>query len=72
MDAQTQLNMALDKERSALDKEMTMRVKVGSLENQLSNIKQEKSQLQAAVELERAKLETLEEGQHRYSSPFYK
>ena len=65
MDAQTQLNIALDKERSAVEREMTMKSRVNALENQLSNVRQEKSQLQATVELERAKLETLEEGQHR-------
>ena len=65
MDAQAQLNVALDKERSAAEKELTLRSRVAALETQLSNVRQEKSQLLATVELERAKLETLEESQHR-------
>ncbi len=48
-----------------------MKSKLGILENQLSNIRQEKSQLLATLELEQAKLETLEEGQHRYLMVFF-
>jgi len=59
------LTVALDKERFAVEREMTMSSRVNILENQLSSLRQEKSQLQAEVELERAKMETLEEGQHR-------
>ena len=44
---------------------MTLKSRVGALESQLSSVKQERSQLLATVELEKAKLETLEEGQHR-------
>jgi hypothetical protein len=65
VDAQTQLNIALEKERSAVEQHMILKSKVGALETQLSNVRQEKSQLLATVELERAKLETLEESQHR-------
>ena len=65
VDAQAQLNVVLEKERSAVEKEMTLKSRVSALETQLSNIRQEKSQLLATVELERAKLETLEESQHR-------
>lgn len=66
VEAQTQLNVALEKERSTMEKHMTLKSRVGALEAQLSSVKQEKSQLLATVELERAKLETLEESQHRY------
>lgn len=66
VNAQTQLNVALEKERSAVEQHMTLKSRVGALETQLSGVKQERSQLLATVELERAKLETLEEGQHRY------
>ncbi len=66
MDAQAQLNVVMEKERSATEKELTLRSRVAALETQLSNVRQEKSQLLATVELERAKLETLEESQHRY------
>ena len=65
VEVQTQLNVALEKERSAVEKHLTLKSRVGALETQLSSIKQEKSQLLATVELERAKLETLEESQHR-------
>ena len=65
VDAQTQLTVALDKERSAVEKEMTTSSRVTVLENQLSSLRQEKSQLLAEAELGQAKLETLEEGQHR-------
>lgn len=66
VEAQTQLNVALEKERSAVEQHMILKSRVGALESQLSSVKQEKSQLLATVELERAKLETLEESQHRY------
>ena len=44
---------------------MTLQSRVRALETQLSSTKQEKSQLLAILELERAKLQTLEESQHR-------
>ena len=44
---------------------MTLQSRVRALETQLSSTKQEKSQLLATLELERAKLQTLEESQHR-------
>ena len=65
VEVQTQLNVALEKERSAVEKHLTLKSRVGALETQLSSTKQEKSQLLATVELERAKLETIEESQHR-------
>lgn len=65
VDTQSQLNVVMEKERSAVEKELTLKSRVSGLETQLSNVRQEKSQLLATVELERAKLETLEESQHR-------
>ena len=62
---QAQLSQSSEKERSAVEKEMTLQSRVRALETQLSNTKQEKSQLLATLELERAKLQTLEESQHR-------
>ena len=62
---QAQLSQSSEKERSAVEKEMTLQSRVRSLEGQLSGTKQEKSQLLATLELERAKLQTLEESQHR-------
>ena len=44
---------------------MTLQSRVRALETQLSSTKQEKLQLLATLELERAKLQTLEESQHR-------
>ena len=66
MEAQTQLNLALEKERSASEKEATLQSRVTALENQLAALRQERAQLLASLELERAKLETLEEGQQRW------
>ena len=66
---QAQLSQSSEKERSAVEKEMTLQSRVRALEGQLSGTKQEKSQLLATLELERAKLQTLEESQHRYICP---
>ena len=65
VDVQTQLSQSTEKERSAVEKEMTLQSKVNVLESQLGNLRQEKSQLLASVELAKAKLQTLEEGQYR-------
>ena len=48
---------------------MTLQSRVRALETQLSSTKQEKSQLLATLELERAKLQTLEVSQHRQAKP---
>ena len=48
---------------------MTLQSRVRALETQLSSTKQEKSQLLATLELERARLQTLEESQHRQAEP---
>lgn len=68
VEAQTQLNLAVEKERSASEKEATLQSRVTALENQLAALRQERVQLLASLELERAKLETLEEGQQRDSA----
>ena len=65
MEAQSQLSASSEKERAAVEKELTARSKVKSLEAHVSSLRQEKSQLLASIELERAKLETLEEGAQR-------
>ena len=64
-----QLSQSSEKKQSVVEKEMTLQSRVRALEGQLSGIKQEKSQLLATLELERAKLQTLEESQHRYICP---
>lgn len=56
----------MEKERSAVEKEMTLQSKVNVLESQLGNLRQEKSQLLATVELAEAKLQTLQEEHFRY------
>ena len=66
---QAQLSQSSEKKQSAVEKEMTLQSRVRVLEGQLSGIKHEKSQLLATLELERAKLQTLEESQHRYICP---
>jgi len=66
VEAQTQLNLSSEKERGAVEKYLTLQSRVGAMETQLGSLRQEKSQLLATLELERAKLETLEEGQQRW------
>ena len=65
VEAQTQLNLSSEKERSAVEKHLTLQSRVGAMETQLVSLRQEKSQLLATLELERAKLETMEDGQQR-------
>ena len=64
---QAQLSQSSEKERSAVEKELTLQLRVRTLEPQISGTKQEKSQLLATLELEKAKLQTLEESQQRYT-----
>lgn len=65
VDAQTQLSVAAEKERNATEKALTLQSRVAVLENQTATLRQEKSRLMASLELEKAKAETLEEGQQR-------
>lgn len=65
VEAQTQLNLSSEKERNAVEKYLTLQSRVGAMEAQLVSLRQEKSQLLATLELERAKLETMEDGQQR-------
>ena len=48
-----------------MEKHLTLQSRVGAMEAQLVSLRQEKSQLLATLELERAKLETMEDGQQR-------
>ena len=66
VEAQTQLNLSSEKERNAVEKHLTLQSRVGAMEAQLVSLRQEKSQLLATLELERAKLETMEDGQQRW------
>ena len=66
VEAQSQLTAAVEKERSSTEKALTLQSRVTQLEKQTASLRQEKSRLTAALELEKAKAETLEEGQQRY------
>ena len=65
VDAQTQLSIASEKERSVQEREMTLQNRVGVLEARLGSLRQEKSQLVASLELEKTKLQSLKEEQQR-------
>ena len=65
VDAQTQLSAAVEKERSATEKALTHQSRVTHLEKQIASLRQDNSRLTASLELERAKAETLEDGQQR-------
>lgn len=67
VEAHSQLNTAVEKERSAVERDMTLQSRVGGLEGQLSALRQERSQLVASLEMEKTKLQTLEETYQRDS-----
>lgn len=58
--------MAVEKERGSTEKMMTLQSRVTALEKQTTSLRQDKSRLTASLELEKAKVETLEESQQRY------
>lgn len=64
---QAQSTQSSEKERAAVEKEMTLQSRMTILETQASSLRQEKSQLLASEELLKAKLQTIEEEQHRYT-----
>lgn len=66
VESQTQMNEAIEKERVAVEKEMTLQSRVTGLENQVQSLCQERAQLSAALETERTKLQTLQETYQRY------
>ncbi|CAI8053206.1 TATA element modulatory factor [Geodia barretti] len=68
VEAQTQLSAAVEKERSATEKALTLQSRITHLERQTASQRQEISRLAASLELERAKAETLEESQQRESA----
>ena len=65
VEAHSQLNTAVEKERSAVERDMTLQSRVVGLEGQLSALRQERSQLVASLEMEKTKLQTLEETYQR-------
>ena len=60
------MNAAIEKERAAVEKEMMLQSRVGGLETQVQSLRQERAQLVASLEMEKTKLETLEESCQRY------
>ncbi len=60
-EAQTQLALAQEKERQASENLMDVDIKQKMLESQVSGLRQEKSRLQANLEMERTKVDLLEE-----------
>ena len=64
-DAQNQLATAQEKERASTERSIELSSRVVSLESQVANYRQEKSRIEAEFELEKAKLEALEEYKSR-------
>ena len=64
-DAQTQLAATTEKERGAQEGALEASSKVAALESQLAMLRQEKSRLSAMLEVEKARVESLEESKTR-------
>ncbi len=64
-DAQSQLATAQEKERASTERSIELSSKVASLESQVVNYRQEKSRIEAEFELDKAKLEALEDYKSR-------
>lgn len=64
-DAQTQLAVAVEKERSATEDHLTIKSQLASLESQNSLFRQEKARLLAQVDAEKNKREKLEDESSR-------
>ena len=69
-DAQSQLATAQEKERAATERSIDLSSRVASLESQVANYRQEKSRIEAEFELEKAKLEELEDFKSRSEIEF--
>jgi chromosome segregation ATPase len=65
VESQTHKNEAIERERVAMEKEMVLQSKVKSLDNQVQSLRQERAQLGAALELEKTKLQSLDENYQR-------
>lgn len=64
-DAQTQLAVAVEKERSATEELLSIKSQLASLESQNSLVRQEKARLLAQLEAEKNKREKLEDESNR-------
>ncbi|XP_067673660.1 TATA element modulatory factor-like isoform X2 [Haliotis asinina] len=60
-EAQSQLAVAVEKERTVSEKLMEQNIRLSTLESQTARLRQEKSQLLAQAEMDKAKIELLEE-----------
>ncbi|XP_028395572.1 TATA element modulatory factor-like [Dendronephthya gigantea] len=66
-DVQSQLATAQEKERASTERSIELSSKVASLESQVGNYRQEKSRIEAEFELEKGKIEALEDFKSRES-----
>ena len=66
-DVQNQLATAQEKERASTERSIELSSKVASLESQVVNYRQEKSRIEAEFELEKGKMEALEDFKSRES-----
>lgn len=64
-EAQIQLVEAQEKERVATEQTLELNSRVTAVESQLATYRQDKSRLEAALEVERARLDTVEEARSR-------
>ncbi len=60
-DAQAQLAVSVEKERSATEELLAIRAQIASLESQASLLRQEKGRLQGQLDAERMRREKLED-----------
>ena len=65
-DSQAQLASATEKERNATESALIAGSKLSSMETQLALLRQDKSRLQAELEMAKAKADSLEESKERY------
>lgn len=64
-EAQAQLAAAVEKERSGCEKVLEASMRLATLDSQVTSLRQEKSRLQAQLEMERTKVQLLEESKSR-------
>ena len=69
-EAQAQLAVAVEKERSATEELHAIKAQLASLESQNSILRQEKGRLQGQLDAERTRREKLEDDNSRYGGGF--
>ena len=70
-ECQQQLAVAVEKERDASERLMSSTTRLTALESQCSALRQEKSKNLAQLEMERAKVEMLEDAKNKYAKKNY-